>query len=79
MQDKWRKAPDTEADRRRIYSNLLSRARKQFMNENFGAIWKRHVEEGLIVRCHGCEANNTMAIKLLFVMLAKYLREERLV
>ena len=59
--DKWRKAPGkgghTEAYRRRICSNLISRARKQFLNENFGAIWKRYVEVGFIVRCDGSEEN----------------------
>ena len=59
--DKWWKAPGkgghTEAYRRRICSNLISRARKQFLNENFGAIWKRYVEVGFIVRCDVSEEN----------------------
>ena len=59
--DKLRKAPGkvghTEADRRRIYSNCVSRAQKQFLNENFGTTWKRHVEVGCIARCDGSEEN----------------------
>ena len=29
----------------------------EFLIENFGAIWKRHVEVGFIVRCDGSEEN----------------------
>ena len=59
--DKWRRAPGngghTETDGRRINSNCVSRAQKQFLNEHFGTTWKRHVEVGCIARCDGSEEN----------------------
>ena len=57
--DKWRKPPSkgghTEADRQRIYSKWVSRARKKLLSINFGDIWKRHEEVGFIAKCDGSE------------------------
>ena len=57
--DKWRKPSlkggHTEADRQRIYSKWVSRARKKLLSINFGDIWKRHEEVGFIAKCDGSE------------------------
>ena len=49
------KGGHTEAGRLRIYSDWVSRARKELLERNFADIWHRHEEVGFIAKCDGSE------------------------
>ncbi len=57
--DRWRKPPKdggiSERERRRFYAKCVARARKEFLAEHPGEIWKRHCEVGFVLKCDGSE------------------------